>query len=85
MRTSTFGDHDFKGNGVLLCRICGEPYRDHEKIGPCEKAGLASGERFRTTSRRGDLVTRTEAEQTTYLNELSRRDRLEDGGREGET
>ena len=32
-------ERDDRGNGILRCNICGEPYRDHDTIGPCPEVG----------------------------------------------
>jgi hypothetical protein len=50
--SSTYGDNDFPGKGVLKCRICDKPYAKHERIGPCEN--LPYGVRLTTgTGKRG--------------------------------
>jgi hypothetical protein len=33
----TYGDPTFRGSGKLKCYICGEPYRDHERMRLCDK------------------------------------------------
>lgn len=32
----TDGDPNFKGNGIIKCRVCGDPLADHP-MRPCEK------------------------------------------------
>lgn len=31
-----YGDSSFKGTGKYCCRLCGRPYRDHDRPRPCE-------------------------------------------------
>jgi hypothetical protein len=47
MSTPIAERNDYKGKGVLKCKICHKPYRDHQ-IGPCPELGLQAGERLNT-------------------------------------
>jgi hypothetical protein len=38
-----YGDNEFRGAGLLRCRVCNEPYTEHKRIGPCEALGVGSG------------------------------------------
>lgn len=41
-RPDNYGDNDFRGRGRIMCKVCGEPLRDHDRIGPCPKAGVGT-------------------------------------------
>lgn len=37
-RFEHYGDHTFKGHGIIKCNVCKEPLRDHP-MRPCENLG----------------------------------------------
>jgi hypothetical protein len=36
---TTYGDSHFPGTGILKCRLCDRPYRDHPLAAPCPFVG----------------------------------------------